>query len=203
MQEQNKETGMAAGADCGPECREKLEQLRAHLAPQWGWIVLRGTLAVLFGLLAIVWPLAAVWTLALLFGAYAMADGVFSLVTAWRLHKKGVRWWPYTLFGVIGILAGALTLLWPGITVIMLMYFIAFWALFGGASQIVAAIRLRKEIQGEWRLALAGGVSVLFGLLILFRPFPEGLLALAWVVGLYAVFLGAVYIMLGFKLRRG
>lgn len=180
---------------------EALNTLKKHLSPQWGWIALRGVAGILFGLMAIVWPLAAIWSLAVLWGAFAMADGLFSLMTAWRLHQKGVRWWPYVALGVIGVLAGFLTLVWPTITAIALIYLIAFWALFGGISQIIAAIRLRKEIEGEWFLILAGGISALFGLLILFRPLPEGVVAIAWVVGFYAITAGVLYLMLAFRVR--
>lgn len=161
----------------------------------------RGAVALVFGFMAIIWPLAAIWSLALLWGAFALADGIFALMTGWRLHKRGVRWWPYLFFGVIGVLAGIITLVWPAITAIMLIYVVAFWALFGGVSQILAAIRLRKEIEGEWLLALAGGFGVIFGFLILFRPLPEGVLAIAWLVGFFAIVTGVLHLMLAFKVR--
>ena len=179
-----------------------LDTLRAHLKREWKWVALRGVAALVFGFLAIIWPLAAVWSLALLWGAFALADGVFALMAGWRLHKRGARWWPYLLFGVIGILAGFLTLVWPAITAIVLIYIVGFWALFGGISQIAAAIRLRKDIEGEWLLALAGVFSAIFGLLILFRPLPEGVLAIAWLVGFFAIVIGILQLMLAFKVRK-
>lgn len=175
--------------------------LAAPLQKDWGWVALRGAIGILFGILAISWPVVTIWTLAILWGAFAMADGVFAFMTAWRIHKTGARWWPYLLVGLIGVAAGIITLFWPGITIVALVYVIAFWALFGGISQIVAAVRLRKEIQGEWLLILAGAFSVIFGMLILFRPL-EGLLAIAWIVGFYAILTGALYLMLAFRLRR-
>lgn len=179
-----------------------IPQLRESLGHEWGWIALRGAVALLFGLLALIWPLATIWALAIMWGAFAFADGIFSFITGWRLHKKGVRWWPYLLYGIIGLAAGILTLLWPGITALALIYVIAFWAIFGGVSQVAAAIRLRKEIEGEWLLILAGIISVLFGLLIFFRPLPDGVVAIALLVGMYAIISGILCLMLAFKVRK-
>lgn len=178
-----------------------LATLQAHLGREWKWIALRGAAALIFGFLAILQPLAAIWALALLWGAFALADGIFALTTGWRLHKRGVHWGPYLAFGVIGVLAGLVTLVWPAITAIVLIYVVALWALIGGISQIVAAIRLRKEIEGEWLLALAGFFGVIFGLLILFRPLPQGVLAIAWLVGFFAIVTGILHLMLAFKVR--
>lgn len=174
----------------------------AQLRKNWPWVALRGVLGIVFGLLAIAAPFATIWALALLWGVFALADGVSAFMTGWRMHKMGNRWWPYLIFGCIGLAAGALTLLWPAITAVILVYVIAFWAIFGGVTQIAAAIRLRKEIEGEWILAFAGVVGLLFGLLIFLRPLPEGALAIAWVVGMYALITGGLYIMLALRLRK-
>ena len=175
--------------------------LEAHLGRKWKWIALRGAAALIFGILAIFQPWAAIWSLALLWGAFAMADGVFALMGGWRMHKQGLRWWPYLVFGIIGVVAGFITLIWPAITAITFIYILGFWALFGGISEIVAAVRLRKEIQDEWLLALAGGISVIFGLLILLRPLPEGVVAIAWLIGFFAIITGILQLMLAFKVR--
>lgn len=175
--------------------------LRDNIGQEWGWIALRGAAALLFGILALAHPLITVVVLALMWGAFAFADGLFSLISIWHLHKKGVRWWPYLLHGLLGLAAGILTLLWPGITVLVLLYILAFWALFGGIAEIAAAIRLRKEMEGEWILVLAGAVSILFGLLVLFRPVPGGIVAVAWMVGAYAIIVGVLHLMLAFKVR--
>lgn len=176
---------------------------RARLRKNWGWIALRGVMGIIFGLLAIIAPLATIWALAVLWGIFALADGVSAFMTGWQMHKGGSRWWPYLIFGFIGLAAGILTLFWPAITAIVLVYVIAFWAIFGGVSQIIAAIKLRKEIEGEWILGFAGVIGLLFGLLIFFRPLPEGVLAIAWVVGLYALITGGLYLMLAFRIRKG
>lgn len=175
---------------------------KAHLKKEWGWIALRGAAGILFGLMAIIWPLATIWALAIMWGIFALVDGASALMGGWDMHKQGSRWWPYLIFGLIGLAAGVLTLMWPAITAFVLVYVIAFWALFGGATQIAAAIRLRKEIQGEWLLALVGFIGILFGLLILFRPIPEGITAIAWVVGFYALITGVLYFMLALRVRK-
>lgn len=172
------------------------------LAGQWGWIAMRGIIAILFSILALAWPLLTLWVLAILWGAFALTDGIFSFVTAWNLHKKGFRWWTYLLTGVVGVAAGLITFFWPIITAIVLVYIIAFWAIFLGVSEIAAAIRLRREIRGEWLLILAGIISILFGLLIFFRPIPQGVLAIAWLVSAYAFITGVLYLALAFKVRK-
>jgi len=175
--------------------------LGEHIGKEWGWIALRGVAALIFGVLALIWPLLTIVLLAVMWGAFMFADGVFSLMASWDLHKKGVRWWPYLLYGLLGLATGVLTLLWPGITAFILLYIIAFWALIGGIAQITAAIRLRKEIVDEWALILTGVISVLFGLLVLFRPLP-GVVAIAWMVGIYAIISGVLSLMLAIKVRR-
>lgn len=182
--------------------QESLKNFQRTLGKDWGWVVLRGVAGIIFGLMAIVWPLATIWALAIMWGIFALVDGVAAVMTGWHMHKTGSRWWPYLIFGFIGLAAGVLTLLWPAITAFVLIYVIAFWALFGGISQVVAAIRLRKELQGEWLLAFAGIIGILFGLLVLFRPLPEGVVAIAWVVGMYAMGTGTLYLMLGLRLRK-
>lgn len=174
--------------------------LKPSLGKEWGWIALRGVLAVIFGMLAVAWPIITVLTLSIVWGVFALADGLFAFGTGWRLHKKGVRWWPYMAFGVIGVLAGLIAIVWPGISAMVLVLIIGFWAALGGASQIVAAIRLRKEIDDEWFMILSGLLGVIFGLLLLFRPL-EGAVAIAWIVGFYAMFMGILLIMLSFKVR--
>jgi uncharacterized membrane protein HdeD (DUF308 family) len=176
--------------------------LGGNVGKEWGWIALRGIAAFIFGVLALMWPMLSIVFLAVMWGAFIFADGVFSLMASWELHRQGVRWWPYLLYGLLGLVAGALTLLWPGISAFILVYIIAFWALIGGIAQITAAIRLRKEITDEWSLILLGAISVLFGLLILFSPAPQAVVAIAWMVGIYAMISGILSLMLAFKVRR-
>ncbi len=173
-----------------------------HICKEWGWIAARGVIALIFGCMAIASPFATIWALAVVWGIFAILDGVSAGYTSWRLHKQGVRWWPYALFAVTGVIAGAVAIVWPGITAVAFLVVIACWAIIGGVSQIVAAIRLRKEIEGEWFLIFTGGINLLFGLLLLFRPLPEGLFAIAWIISFYAFLTGFSTLALAYQLRK-
>jgi uncharacterized membrane protein HdeD (DUF308 family) len=170
------------------------------LARNWWMLALRGALAIAFGVLVFFWPGFAWVVIVGLFAGYALLDGILAIVAAVTGHARGGRLWGLILEGVVGIAAGILTLLWPGVTELVLLYFIGFWALVTGAFEVVAAIRLRRQIEGEWALALAGLISVGFGLAILFAP-GAGALAVAWIIGAYAITFGAVMLVLGFRLR--
>ena len=185
----------------GPLPSDLFSSFGYQVCREWGWVAFRGVLAILLGFAAFFWPVAAMVSFALVWGVFVFADGIGAGMAAWRLQKRGVKWWPYLLLAVVSILAGVLTFLWPGLTALGLVYLIAFWAIFGGASQIAAAVRLRKEIQGEWFLIFAGIVGVLFGVLVIFSPFPTGFVAVSWMIGFYAWLTGALYLMLAFKLR--
>lgn len=173
------------------------DQLRGN----WGWVALRGVAAVIFGVLAFLWPGVTLVVLALFWGAYAFADGVFSLIAGFRMRDHGKPMWPFVLIGIIGILAGVVTFLWPGITVVVLMMFIAAWAIIMGVSQIVGAIRVRKEINNEWLLIVSGALSVTFGLLMIFLPVASAM-ALVWLIATYAIVFGVMLILLALRLRR-
>ena len=170
------------------------------LARNWWALALRGLFAVLFGLLAFAWPGLTLAALVILFGAYALVDGVFALLAAVRAAEAHERWWLFVLEGLAGIAASLITFMWPGITALVLLYLIAWWAVITGIFEIAAAIRLRKEISGEWVLVLSGAVSVIFGLVLLFRP-GVGALAVIWLIGAYALVFGALLSMLAFRLR--
>lgn len=186
----------------GPEQTGRTIPDTNHLCREWGWMAFRGILAIILGFVALISPFATIWALAILWGAFALTDGVLAGYTSWRLYKKGVRWWPYALFAVTGVLAGIAALLLPGITALVLIIIIGCWAVMGGVSEIVAAIRLRKEIEGEWRLIFAGAVSTLFGLLLLFKPAAFGVVAIAWIVSFYAFITGSIFLMLAYELRK-
>ncbi|MCC6888790.1 MAG: HdeD family acid-resistance protein [Hyphomicrobiales bacterium] len=174
--------------------------LARGLARNWWLEVLRGVAAIAFGVLAFVWPGLTLLTLVLFYGAFVLVDGVLALTAAVKGGNPAPRWW-LALVGVAGVVAGGLTLVWPGITAFVLLIFIASWAIVLGIFEIVGAIRLRKEISGEWLLILNGVLSVLFGLLLLWRP-GLGALAVVWIIGTYAILLGAIYIAFGLKLRK-
>ena len=172
--------------------------LSNSLARNWWALGLRGLAALVFGVIAILVPAAAVAVLVILFGAYALVDGIFALVAAFR--TQGNRRWALILEGIAGVVAGAVTLCWPGIAAISLLYIIAAWAIITGVAEIAAAIRLRKEIEGEWLLMLGGALSIIFGVVAMLQP-GAGLLAITWMIALYAILFGIVLIMLALKLR--
>ena len=171
-----------------------------ELVRSWWLFVLRGVFAVLFGLAAIIWPGIALGALILLFGAFAVADGILAILAGIQAARREMQWWPLVLGGVLGIGIGLATFAWPGITALVLLSLIAAWAIVTGILEIVAAIRLRREIQGEWLLGLAGAASLIFGLLLVANP-GAGALAVVWVIGLFALFFGIVLIGLGLRLR--
>ncbi|MGH2522060.1 MAG: HdeD family acid-resistance protein, partial [Anaerolineales bacterium] len=138
--------------------------------------------------------------LVLLFGAYALVDGLFALITGLTRYGESPRWWVFLIEGLVGIAAGILTFVWPGLTGVILLYLIAGWAIFTGVFEVVAAIRLRKEIDNEWLLALGGVASVIFGVLLVLRP-AAGALAVVWLIGAYALIFGALLVALGLRLR--
>jgi uncharacterized membrane protein HdeD (DUF308 family) len=156
--------------------------------------------AVLFGVAAFAWPGITLGALVLLYGAYALVDGAFAVAAAMIGRTGGIPWWAMLAEGLIGIAIGAITFAWPGITALVLLYLISAWAVVTGVFEIVAAVRLRKEIRGEWLLALSGVLSIVFGLALVANP-GAGALAVVWLIGAYAIFFGALLIALGVQLR--
>ena len=171
------------------------------LARNWWVLALRGALAILFGVLVFVWPEIALPVVIALFGAYALVDGVFSVINGIRDRESNRNWWVLLLEGVVSIIAGILTFMWPGITAVVLVYIVAAWAIVTGIFEVWAAIRLREEIEGELWLGLSGLVSVIFGVLLVLMSPPEGILTLLWLIGVYAVVFGVMMLMLAFRLR--
>ena len=170
------------------------------LAKNWWMLLLRGIAAIIFGGLALSWPGMTLLTLVLFYGAYALIDGVLAIVAAITGGTLLPRWW-LAVVGLLGIAAGILTFMMPGLTTIVLLYLIAGWAIATGVFQIVGAIRLRKEIDNEWFLILAGIVSVLFGVGMFVAP-GAGALALVTVIGIYALFFGVLLVALSFRLKK-
>ena len=153
------------------------------LAGNWWALALRGLLAVLFGITALVMPGLTLAVLVLLYGGYAFVDGTFAVVAALAGRTYGSPWWAMLIRGLLGIAVGIMTFAWPGITELALLYIIAAWAVVTGGFEIAAAIRLRKEIQGEWLMALSGARSVLFGLAVMVYPGAgAGNRLVAWLV---------------------
>jgi uncharacterized membrane protein HdeD (DUF308 family) len=172
----------------------------ANLSRAWYWIALRGLFAVLFGIFAFIWPGITLAVLVLMWGAYAIADGVMALIAAYTMHEEGKPMGSLIVVGILGIAAGVVAFLWPAMTALVLLLFIASWAVLMGIFEIAAAIRLRKHIENEWLLALSGVVSIVFGVLMFLQP-GAGALAVVWLIGSFAIFFGILLIALGFRLK--
>lgn len=170
------------------------------LIRNWWALALRGVFAILFGLMAIVWPGLTLAALILLFGAYALVDGVFAVVHGFSSYGERERWWVTVLEGIAGIIIGIVTFLWPDLTALTLLTIIGVWAIFTGVMEIMGAIQLRQVIEGEWLYILSGIASVVFGLLVILFP-GAGALSLTWLIGLYALVFGVMFIILAFRLR--
>jgi uncharacterized membrane protein HdeD (DUF308 family) len=166
----------------------------------WWSLVLRGIAAILFGILAFVWPGITLVALVFLWGAYVLVDGALAIAAGIKTHGENKRWWLLLIQGILGLIAGIVAFVIPGITALVLLMLIAAWAIVTGAFELVAAIQLRKYITGEWLLALAGICSIIFGVLLVLNPGP-GALAVVWLIGAYAIVFGVLLIALGLRLH--
>jgi uncharacterized membrane protein HdeD (DUF308 family) len=171
-----------------------------RLTRNWWLVALRGTLAVILGAAAFMWPGITLEVLVLLFGAYAFADGVLVLSFGLMAAEQHDQWWPLVLGGIVGIALGVLAFARPGAVALALVYVVGAWAIMTGLLEIVAAIRLRDVISTEWLMGSSGALSVLFGIVFLFQP-GAGALALVYLFGFYAILAGISQISLGFRLR--
>jgi uncharacterized membrane protein HdeD (DUF308 family) len=170
------------------------------LSRYWWMYLLRGAISILFGIMVFAWPGISLVSLVLLFGAFALADGFGNVVTAIGGRREHENWWVLLLAGLAGIALGVLTFFNPAVTALALLFYIAIWAIATGLLQIVAAIRLRKEIEGEFWLGLGGLASVAFGMLLIARP-GAGALTVLWLIAAYAIAFGVIHIILAFKAR--
>ena len=180
---------------------EHLTEFRDLFSRNWWTLALRGLVAILFGIVAFVWPGMTLLTLVFLFGAYALADGVFALINAYRAPRGYPRFGRLIFHGLISLAAGIAAFVVPGITALALLVLIGVWAIVTGILEITAAVELRKVIAHEWLMALGGVLSVLFGIAILVQP-AAGALALLWWIGGFAVLFGIVLMTLAFRVRR-
>jgi uncharacterized membrane protein HdeD (DUF308 family) len=174
----------------------------------WRWFMLRGVLALILGVCAVMFPLSALFAFTLVFAAYAFVDGIFSLIAGIRGAQAGQRWGALVFRGVTGILVGVIFLLLPLIATVTYAYLtvimLAVWSIIAGAFEFAAAIRMRKEIEGEWLLGLSGAISVLLGLAILWLvvPIPAAtILTAAWLIAIYAFIVGIVLVIQAFRLK--
>jgi uncharacterized membrane protein HdeD (DUF308 family) len=164
------------------------------------FLLVRGVLAVLVGVLAFLWPGLTIAVLVAVFGAFALVDGITNLILGFTRASRGGRSWALVIQGIAGVVAGVLTFVWPGVTALALLALIGAWAIVTGVLEIVAAVRLRRVVTGEWRLALSGALSVIFGILLFLFPIP-GAIGIAWALGAYALVTGMILISLGVRLR--
>ena len=170
------------------------------LAQHWWAVALRGLAAIIFGILALVWPRETVIVLIALFGAYALIDGLIAIFLEVRGRDDNRNWGWLLVEGIVGALIGIITFRWPGVTGLVLLAFIAAWAVITGIMEIFQAIELRRVIHNEWLLILGGAASVLFGLLLFLFP-GTGALAIVWLIGIYAIVFGAMLLGLAWRLR--
>lgn len=172
-----------------------------RLARNWWTLALRGTLAILFGLVALFWPGITITVLVLFFAAFLVLGGILLEIAAFRDRLNDTHGWLLLLEGAVGIIVGVLAFIWPDITLLILLYLIAAWAIITGIFEIIAAFQLRRAIENEWLLAIAGMASFFFGVLLVIWPFA-GALAIMWIIGIYAIFFGILLLALSFRLRK-
>ncbi len=171
-----------------------------EMSKNWWLFLVRGLVAIAFGVLALIWPAQSWLALVILFGAFALVDGIFTLVTGIQLSKYFDRWWAVVLEGIMGIAAGVLTLIWPGAASHVLFYFVAVWVILTGVLEIMVATRIRFYIPGEWNMILAGVLSILCGILLFVYP-GAGVVALVWTIGIFAIVFGIMQIVFSSRLH--
>jgi uncharacterized membrane protein HdeD (DUF308 family) len=171
------------------------------VARDWWVFAIRGIAAIVFGILAFIWPARTITVLVLLFGAYVLVDGVALLVALIRGDAVARRHaWAVAIMGVLGIVAGVLTFLLPGLTALSLLYLVAFWAIATGVFQVIAAVALRRELDGEFWMVLGGVASIVFGAVLVAFP-GDGLITLVWLVGIWSIVFGVSSLALANRLH--
>jgi uncharacterized membrane protein HdeD (DUF308 family) len=183
-----------------PVAQELALNLAGVLARNWWVLMLRGIVAILFGILSFALPAISLAALVLLFGAYCLADGLMAAWTAVSNRRQQENGWLLLMGGLLGIGVGLLTIFQAAVTALALVFYVAIWAIGTGVVQVLTAIRLRQEIQNEWMLILAGLASLGLGALLLARPGP-GALALLWLIASYAIVFGLLLVVLALEVR--
>lgn len=164
----------------------------------WWALLIRGLAAIVFGAVAMAWPTNSILALVIVYGAYVLVDGIFSIIAVFGSHS-GERWWQL-LSGLFSVAAGVMAFIWPGLTALALVMIIGVWSIVRGLVEIMAAVRLRKVIPNEWMLIAAGIISVLLGIVLIASPLM-GALALIWALGIWAIAFGLLMVGLAFKVR--
>ena len=192
---------MSTQVDSGPRMPLIASALLGRLAENWWLLLLRGLAAIAFGVIAFLWPGITLVALTYLFGIYAIVDGVVAIWAAFNLPgEAGPRWW-LGLSGVVSVLAGIVAFVYTGMTALVLLVFIAVWAIIIGVLQLYAAIQLWKVIDNDWWLILSGLLSIAFGAVLIAWP-STGALALIWTIAWFALFFGCLFIGLAFELKK-
>jgi uncharacterized membrane protein HdeD (DUF308 family) len=172
------------------------------VARDWWVFAIRGIAALVFGILAFIWPEKTLTVLVFLFGAYVLVDGVSLLIALVRGDAVArSHGWAVAIMGVLGIVVGVITFVWPGLTALSLLYLVAFWAIATGTFQVIAAFALRHELDNEFWMALGGVASIVFGVLLVVSP-GAGLISLVWLVGIWAVVFGVSSLGLAYRLHE-
>jgi uncharacterized membrane protein HdeD (DUF308 family) len=179
---------------------QKEKKMLTQLFRNWWHFAARGVFAILFGVLALVWPKSAITALVLLFGAFVFVDGSVAVITSVQLRKYFKYWWALLLEGLTGIVIAVMAFVWPNVAALALLYFIASWAIITGIFEIVAALEFRNLIPGEWATFLSGLLSVIVGVILFVYP-SAGAVGLMWTIAFYAIFAGIMEIIFAFRLR--
>jgi uncharacterized membrane protein HdeD (DUF308 family) len=166
----------------------------------WWMLAIRGVLALIFGLIVLFFPGIALIALITVFAVYAVIDGVVAIIVSLRERGSLNRWAWLLVEGILSVVAGILAFIYPGETALILLYIVAAWAILTGIMEIVAAVLLREYISREWALAVAGIISIVFGILLAVLP-GVGLLSLLWLLGIYSIVFGVLFIVRAFQLR--
>jgi uncharacterized membrane protein HdeD (DUF308 family) len=175
------------------------QAVTASVSRGWWLFVLRGVLAVLLAVLAFTSPADTLAALVLVFGVFALFDGILSIFGSVAAAGMRQPWWPLVVRGLLGIAAGVFALVRPDMTALVLVYLVAFWAILGGATELVAAFELHDLVPHAWLLGLAGAAAIVFGVLVIASP-SAGALALVWILGVFAAVYGIAYLAFGFRL---
>ena len=177
----------------------KTDAMNDMLANNWWAVALRGIVAILFGIAAFAMPFVTMLSLVVVFAAFSFVDGVFGIIMSVRGARKGERWIWLLLSGILGIVASAVAVLWPGITVLAFVILVAAWALVSGTFMLISAFRLKIDHGRVW-LVIGGIASIVFGILLVISPFIGALVLTFW-TGAHALVLGATLLVLAYKLR--
>ena len=190
-------TTMHEGRPASSSADAAANDMRSLLAQYWWLIALRGALGVLFGIIALVMPVATILALVLLFAAYMLVDGGFALYAAYQASRQRKKWGLLLLQGLANVAAGIVAVLWPGLTVLAFVILLAAWTIVSGCLQLAAAFRIDE---GRWWLALGGVASLVFGVLLIAAPLI-GAVVLTWWIGAWAIVFGAFLLVAAFRLR--